>query len=190
MSALPQPRPSLYEQLAALPEGLIGEILNGQIYTQPRPSGAHVVTATSLADELVSPFQKGRGGPGGWWITVEPELHFIHDTEVNVPDLAGWRRGRLPRIPTDHRFTVVPDWVCEVLSPSTESRDREVKMPIYARFGVAHAWLVDPRAHTLEAYVLEGGAWREIGRFAGGARVSVAPFTAVTISLDDLWAMT
>ena len=89
-----------------------------------------------------------------------------------------------------YRFTVVPDWVCEVLSPSTESRDRQVKMPIYARFGVAYAWLIDPRAHTLEAYALAGDAWQEIGRFAGGARVSLPPFEAVTIHLDDLWALT
>ena len=190
MSARPQPRSTLYEQLEALPDGLTGELIDGQLYTQPRPSGAHVVTVTSLADELVSPFQKGRGGPGGWWIAAEPELHFIHNIEVDVPDLAGWRRSRLPRIPKDHRFTVVPDWVCEVLSPSTASKDRDVKMPIYAQFGVAYAWLIDPRAHTLEAYALEGGAWREIGRYAGGACVSVAPFEAVTIQLEDLWALT
>ncbi|WP_373508881.1 Uma2 family endonuclease [Thiocapsa sp.] len=190
MFAYKKTHPSLYELLEALPEGLTGEILDGQLYTQPRPSGAHVVTATSLADELVSPFQKGRGGPGGWWIAAEPELHFIRDTEVDVPDLAGWRRSRLPRIPQDHRFAVVPDWVCEIFSPSTESKDREVKMPIYAYFGVAYAWLIDPRAHTLEAYTLEGGDWREIGRFAGGAQVSVAPFDAVTIALNDLWALT
>jgi Uma2 family endonuclease len=118
---------------------------------------------------------------------MEPELHFIRDTEVDVPDLAGWRRARLPTLPkAQHRALVAPDWVCEILSPSTESKDREVKMPIYARFGVAYAWVLDPRAHTLEAYVLEGDAWREIGQFAGGARVSVAPFEAVTISLDWL----
>jgi Uma2 family endonuclease len=190
MSARPQLRPTLYEQLEALPEGLTGEILNGQLHTQPRPSGPHVVTSSALGYELFGPFQKGRGGPGGWWIIDEPELHFIQDKEVDVPDIAGWRRSRLPRIPTDHRFMVVPDWVCEILSPSTESKDREVKMPIYAHFGVAYAWLIDPRAHTMEAYALEGGAWREIGRFAGGSRVSLPPFEAVTISLDDLWAQT
>ena len=96
----------------------------------------------------------------------------------------------MPAVPHGHRFTVVPDWVCEVLSPSTESRDRQVKMPIYAQFGVAFAWLIDPLRHTLEAYTLETGAWREIGRFAGAVRVSVAPFEAVTINLDDLWAPT
>ncbi|HSO84595.1 Uma2 family endonuclease [Thiocapsa sp.] len=190
MFAHEKTRPSLYEQLEALPEGLTGEILNGQLYTQPRPSGAHVVTASALGYELFGPFQRGRGGPGGWWIIDEPELHFIHDTEVDVPDLAGWRRSRLPRIPQDHRFTVVPDWVCEILSPSTESKNREVKMPIYAHFGVAYAWLIDPRARTHEAYALERGDWREIGRFAGGAEVSVAPFNAMTIALSDLWAPT
>jgi Uma2 family endonuclease len=191
MSAHAKSKPTLYEQLEALPEGLTGEILNGQLHTQPRPTLEHGYTETSLAGELVNPFQRGRGGPGGWLIVMEPELHFIRDTEVDVPDLAGWRRERLPTLPkAQHRALVVPDWVCEILSPSTESKDREVKMPIYARFGVAYAWLLDPRAHTLEAYALEGGAWREIGRFAGGARVSVAPFEAVTISLDDLWAPT
>jgi Uma2 family endonuclease len=191
MSTRRQPRPTLYEQLEALPEGLTGEILNGQLYTQPRPSLEHGYTETSLAGELVNPFQRGRGGPGGWLIVMEPELHFIRDTEVDVPDLAGWRRECLPTLPiAQHRALVVPDWVCEILSPSTESKDREMKMPIYARFGVAYAWVLDPRAHTLEAYALEGDAWREIGWFAGGARVWVAPFEAVTISLDDLWAPT
>jgi Uma2 family endonuclease len=181
-------RPSLYEQLESLPEGLTGEILDGQLYAHPRPSAPHALAASSLGDELVSPFQKGRGGPGGWWIIDEPELHFIEDTEVDVPDLAGWRRERMPRLPLGHRFSVVPDWVCEVLSKSTASIDREIKMPIYARFGVAYSWLIDPLARTLDAYTLADGAWREIGRFAGSDRVAVAPFDAVTIQLDDLWA--
>jgi Uma2 family endonuclease len=188
MRASTKQRPSLYEQLEAAPEGLTGEIIDGQIHTQPRPSGPHVLASSSLGYELLGPFQKGSGGPGGWWVIDEPELHFIQDKEVNVPDIAGWRRTRLPRVPEDHRFTVVPDWVCVVLSPSTESKDRSLKMPIYARFGVPHAWLVDPLAHTLEAYALESGAWVEIGRFAGAATVAVAPFAAVTINLEDLWA--
>ena len=190
MSTRPQPQTTLYEQLEALREGLTGEILNGQLYAQPRPSGPHGFTASSLGYDLIGPFQRGRDGPGGWWIIDEPELHFIRNTEVDVPDLAGWRRNRLPRIPQDHRYTVVPDWVCEVLSPSTENRDRNVKMPIYARFGVACAWLIDPQAHTLEAYALEGDAWREIGRLAGSGRVSLPPFAAVAIRLEDLWAPT
>jgi Uma2 family endonuclease len=179
--------PTLYEQLEALPEGLTGEVINGQLYTQPRPSGRHGLAESSLIDELVGPFQKGRGGPGGWWIIGEPELHFVRDAEVDVPDLAGWRRERMPRIPEDQRFTVVPDWVCEILSTSTASKDRQIKMPIYAEYGVGYAWLVDPLACTLEAYERDGANWREIGRFSGDDQVAVAPFAAVTIHLADLW---
>jgi len=114
-------------------------------------------------------------------------VHFIRDAEVDVPDLAGWRRERMPDPTLGHRIEVVPDWACEVLSPSTETKDRRVKMPIYARFGVAYAWLIDPLARTLEAYALAGGGWREIARSAGGAVVAVPPFEAVRIRLEDLW---
>jgi Uma2 family endonuclease len=180
-------RPSLYEQLEALPEGVTGEILGGQLHAHPRPSGRHAIAASSLGGDLVGPFQMGRGGPGGWWIIDEPELHLVYNTEVVVPDLAGWRRERMQRPPEDHRFTVVPDWVCEILSKSTASIDREVKMPIYAQFGVAYAWLLDPEARTLEAYARDVDTWREIGCFSGAEPVSVAPFDAVTINLSDLW---
>ena len=179
--------PTLYQQLEALPEGLIGEILDGQLHAQPRPTGRHAFVASALEGELFSPFQKGRGGPGGWWLLFEPELHFLVDTEVDVPDIAGWRRERMPRLPEGHRFTVVPDWVCEVLSPSTESKDREIKMPIYARYGVAHAWLLDPHARTLETYDLVDSAWRETGRYSDDQPVCAAPFDAVTLALGDLW---
>jgi Uma2 family endonuclease len=135
---------SLYDQLMALPEGLTGEILNGQLHAQPRPAAPHMGVESALQIELGGPFDRGRGGPGGWRILVEPELHFVRDQEVCVPDLAGWRRARLTQLPRDQRFEVVPDWVCEILSPSTESKDRQIKMPIYARYGVGFAWLVDP----------------------------------------------
>jgi Uma2 family endonuclease len=181
---------ALYEQIEALPEGVTGEILDGQLYLHPRPSGPHGFAASSLGYELIGPFQRGRGGPGGWWILDEPELHFIRNTEVEVPDLAGWRRERMPLIPKDHRYTLVPDWVCEILSPTTAGTDREVKMPSYARFGVAYAWLIDPRAQTLEAYALDAGTWREIGRFGEAAVVSVAPFEAMSLSLGNLWGPT
>jgi Uma2 family endonuclease len=180
-------RPTLYQQLEALPEGLTGEILGGQLHTQPRPSWSHALAGSSLGDELVGPFQKGRGGPGGWWIIDEPEVHFLRDLEVAVPDLGGWRRERMGKPPEGHRVEVVPDWVCEILSPATASRDRQVKMPFYARHGVAYAWLVDPTERTLEAYALEAGTWRELGRFAGTDRVALAPFDAVTIELAGLW---
>lgn len=178
---------SLYDQLMGLPKNLTGEILSGQLYTQPRPSGPHAIVESSLGDELVSPFQKGRGGPGGWWIVIEPEVHFVRDTEVAVPDLAGWRRERMPNIPRGHRFEVVPDWVCEVLSPSTANKDREVKMPVYAYYGVHYAWLADPLARTLETFELHGGNWVSLGFFRDDEQVSIAPFIEISISLSDLW---
>ncbi|MCU0834748.1 MAG: Uma2 family endonuclease [Chromatiaceae bacterium] len=180
-------RPTLYEQLEALPEGLTGEILDGQLHTQPRPAWPHALAGSVLAADLVGPFQLGRGGPGGWWIVYEPELHFIPDVEVDVPDLAGWRRERMPQPPEGHRITIVPDWVCEILSPATASKDREIKLPIYARFGVSYAWLIDPLKRTLEAYALADGGWREIARYRESGRVSVPPFEAVTIELAELW---
>ncbi len=179
---------SLYDQLLALPETLTGEILNGQLHTQPRPTGPHAITGSSLGYELVGPFQKGRGGPGGWWIIDEPEVHFIRDVEVVVPDLAGWRRERMPSVPQDHRFEIVPDWVCEILSPSTASKDREIKMPIYAHYGVKHAWLIDPRGRTLEVYALQDDTWVEIGRYGENNQVAAEPFSAVTFDLSGLWA--
>lgn len=180
-------RPDLYQQLEALPEGLTGEILGGRLHTQPRPSWPHALAGSVLGAELIGPFQQGRGGPGGWWIIDEPEVHFVLDTEVSVPDLAGWRREQLPEPPAGHRVTVVPAWVCEILSKSTERKDRELKMPVYARYGVCYAWLIDPLKHSLEAYALHDGGWREIGRFTGDDAVAVAPFAELTIQLADLW---
>lgn len=180
----------LYAQLEALPEHLTGEIINGRLYAQPRPTGPHALASSSLDGELYNPYRKGRGGPGGWWILVEPEVHFIRDTEVLVPDLAGWRRQRMPRLPRDHRFEVVPDWVCEILSPSTAKTDRVVKMPVYARHGVLYLWLVDPFAHTLEAFALRDGCWTVIGLFQERDRVTVEPFAEIALELGELWAET
>ncbi len=179
---------ALYDRLTALPEGLTGEILNGQLHAQPRPSGSHRGVESALQIELGGPFDRGRGGPDGWRILVEPEIHFVRDREVCVPDLAGWRRGRLPQLPTDQRFEVLPNWVCEILSPSTESKDRQIKMPIYARYGVRFAWLVDPLKQMLEAFTLEEGDWRQLGTWRGGETVAVTPFDAVQLALRDLWA--
>ena len=179
---------SLYEQLLALPDHVTGEILNGELYTQARPAGRHGVSAIALGADLAAPFGFGRGGPGGWWIIPEPEVHFIRDMEVAVPDLAGWRRERMPSIPEGHRFEVVPDWVCEILSPSTAKKDRAVKLPLYARYGVPHVWLVDPAAQTLEAFELKEAHWWLIATLKDDDRVSVPPFDAVEFSLADLWA--
>lgn len=183
----PAYNPSLYEQLEALPEGLTGEILNGRLHVQPRPTGPHARAETELCIDLGSAYGRGRGGPGGWWILVEPEIHFVIDREVVVPDLAGWRRERMPRIPEGHRFDLVPDWVCEILSPSTASKDRDVKMPIYAHYGVAHAWLVDPKSQALEAFGLQAGQWRRLAEASGNETISVVPFDALQLDLGNLW---
>ena len=183
----PAPEFSLYDQLIALPEGLTGEILNGQLHTQPRPSGPHTWVESALESELFAPFSRGRGGPGGWWILIEPEVHFVIDREICVPDIAGWRRERMPAIPEGHRFTVAPDWVCEILSPSTASKDREIKMPIYAHYGVNHIWLVDPKARTLDVFENREGEWVQCATYRDNDPVVAAPFEAVTIKLGDLW---
>jgi Uma2 family endonuclease len=181
-------QPTLYDALAALPEGITGEILDGQLQTQPRPSGRHARAESALHSKLFRSYDDGDGGPGGWWILVEPELHFIRDREVAVPDIAGSRRTRLPRLPEDQRFEAVPDWLCEVLSPSTESKDRRIKMPLYARYGVRHVWLVDPIAKTLEAYALAEGAWEAVGVYRGSEKgVRAEPFTELAIDLASLW---
>jgi len=180
-------KPSLYEQLLALPEHVTGEILNGGLHTIRRPSGRHAGASSSLGMRIGPPFRFGDGGPGGWWIIDEPEIHFIRNQEVAVPDLAGWRRERMPDIPEDHRFEIVPDWVCEVLSPSTAQKDRTVKLPLYARYGVAHSWLVDPLAQTLEAFEWHEGRWLLIATLKEDDAVAVPPFDAVEFSLADLW---
>jgi Uma2 family endonuclease len=176
---------TLYEQLEGLPEGLTGEILNGQLHTQPRPAGPHARAESELNVDIGSSY--GRGRPGGWWILVEPEMHFVRDREVVVPDLAGWRKERMPQIPDGHRFEVVPDWICEVLSPSTASKDREIKMPLYAHYGVAYAWLVDPTHQSLEAFGLDAGEWRLLAEASGNGIVAVAPFDALQLALSNLW---
>jgi Uma2 family endonuclease len=172
---------TLYDAIRALPEGVTGEIINGQLYAHPRPTAIHADIALSLGAALKTSFDRRRRGRGGWRILPEPEVHFRRDREVLVPDLVGWRRERLPELPDDQRFEVVPDWVCEVLSPSTASNDREVKMPVYARYGVGHAWIVDPRARTVEAYARDGASWSHVATAAGEARIALPPFDDVAL---------
>jgi hypothetical protein len=171
----------LYAAMAALPEGVVGEIMYGGLYVHPRPAAGHAAAATQLMMRIGPPFRFGEGGPGGWWILDEPELHFQRDTEILVPDIAGWRCARMPQLPEDQRFEVVPDWVCEVLSPSTASQDREIKMPLYAHYGVDHAWLVDPRAKRVEVYSRDGEEWQHVATVTGDQRIIAPPFEAVAL---------
>jgi len=188
MSAVCKPQPEdVYTQLCALPPGQTGEIIGGRLHVLPRPAGPHAMAASALGGELYGSYQRGRGGPGGWWILDEPELHFVRDVEVCVPDIAGWRRERLPRIPRGHRFELVPDWICEVLSPATARLDRAEKMPLYAHYGVAYLWLVHPIERTLEAYTLREGHWMVTGLFQENDTVQTEPFAELALQLADLW---
>lgn len=178
-------KPASYADLEALPDSVIGELVAGTLYASPRPAGPHTLAASRLGIALGGPFDQGRGGPGGWFVLFEPELHLHED--VLVPNLAGWRRERMPRPPRTAAFTLAPDWVCEVLSPSTRALDRAVKLPVYAREGVRHVWLVDPEARTLEVFRLEGEHYSLLATHAGSARVRAEPFDAIELELAFLW---
>jgi Uma2 family endonuclease len=182
---LPVRRPATYDDILALPEHVVGELLDGELVVSPRPGPGHANAASVLTGALGPSFQFGDGGPGGWWILAEPELHLGED--VLVPDLAGWRRERMPALPKEAFFTAPPDWGCEVLSPSTSRIDRTRKLPIYARAGVSHLWLVDPSAETLESFALEGGRWVLLATHGGDEVVRVKPFDALEVKLGRIW---
>ncbi len=174
-----------YEDLVALPENMVGEIIDGELYAQPRPAVVHANAGSNLGGLLSGPFRFGNGGPGGWIILWEPELHFGRD--VLVPDLAAWRRERMPEPPGTPAITLAPDWVCEVLSPSTAKLDRTKKLGIYAREQVRYAWFVDPLARTLEAFRLEGGRWSLLAAYGEESSPKVEPFEAVALVLADVF---
>ena len=174
-----------YRDVLDAPPHRVAEIIEGTLHTHPRPAMPHALARSALGNDLGNPFQFGRGGPGGWWIIDEPELHF--GEAILVPDLAGWRRERMPDYPDAAYVTLAPDWACEVLSDSTRKVDLHGKRPVYAREGVAHLWLVDPTDRTLEAFELRDGQWVLIGSAKDDEPVSIAPFDAITFSLGDLW---
>lgn len=177
-----------YQDLLALPEHLVGEIIDGELVTSPRPGARHTRVSSSLGMDLGNSFDRGdRGGPGGWVILDEPELHIVG--QVLVPALAGWRRERMPEIPDVAFFELAPDWVCEVLSPSTMATDRTRKMHHYARAGVNHVWLLDPAPQTLEVYRLDGEGWRVVLTAAGSDRVRAEPFDAIELELGSVWGL-
>lgn len=181
-----RPLADVYEQFLAVPSHRLAEIIRGTLVTQPRPAPRHARAASVLGVRLGGPFDLGEGGPGGWLILDEPELHLAD--HVLVPDLAGWRRDRMPALPETAHFELAPDWVCEVLSPGTQAIDRAEKMPIYAEQRVAHAWLVDPIAKMLEVYRLEAGRWLQLGTWLGDAKLRAEPFEAVELALGAIWS--
>jgi Uma2 family endonuclease len=178
-------RRATYEDVLNAPPHLVAELIHGTLVTSPRPAAVHALTASTLGMDLGNPFQRGRGGPGGWWILDEPELHLGAD--VLVPDLAGWRRERMPEVPDTPYFELAPDWLCEVLSPSTEAHDRTDKLSLYGAAGVAWVWLANPRLRTLEVLQNHEGNWVLRSNFRGDAAVRAQPFEAVELTLGDLW---
>lgn len=174
-----------YADLASLPEHLVGEILEGELVVSPRPASPHAFATGRSFGDLDGPFQRGRGGPGGWWILIEPELHLGED--VLVPDLAAWRVARMRTIPNVPYFELPPDWACEIASPSTARHDRTSKMRIYARAEVRHLWIVDPLARTLEVFRLETGRWSQISAHADAETIRAEPFDAIELDLAGWW---
>ena len=177
--------PATYQDVLDAPEHLVAELIGGALYTHPRPAPRHATAGAGLLGRLRPAFDRGDDGPGGWRILYEPELHL--DDEVLVPDLAGWRRERMPQLPDTAYFTLAPDWVCEVLSPSTRKLDLVHKRPIYASAGIVHLWLIDPMERILEAFRLHDGKWQLIATVEDDDPVRIAPFEAVTFSLAELW---
>ena len=178
-------RPATYADLEAVPAHLVAEIIDGGLETHPRPRLRHAAAAADLSTMLGQPFRYGRGGPGGWIFMIEPELHL--GPQVVVPDIAGWRRERVPAEPDRAYGATPPDWLCEILSPSTARIDRGPKRRIYAEAGVAHLWLLDPGEGVLEGFALTGGHWLLLGTVGRGETVALAPFDAVPFPLDDLF---
>jgi Uma2 family endonuclease len=180
-------RPATYEDLLTVPDHLVAEILDGDLVTSPRPASPHALTAGRVFRDLSGSFDGPAGGDGrgGWWILFEPELHFGKD--VVVPDLGAWRHSRMPTFLSVSFFELVPDWACEVASPSTVRIDRVRKMNVYAHAGVNHLWLVDALARTLEVYRLENGRWIVAGTYGGDTKVRVEPFEALEVDLARWW---
>lgn len=182
--------PDVEAAYAALPEGTPAAILDGVLHVMTRPRPAHARLSSTLGVELGGPFDRGRNGPGGWIILDEPELHLGPRPDKFAPDLAGWRRERLPALPDSAAFTLGPDWVCEVLSEGTERFDRITKARIYAREGVRHYWLVNPTLRTLEVMRNEGGQWLRVADFGveeGDLLIRAEPFDAIELDLAGLF---
>jgi Uma2 family endonuclease len=186
MSDGPKKTGATYQDLVDLPPLYVAEIVSGDLYASPRPAMRHSEISSALNGFLSPPFQFGRGGPGGWIFFYEPELHFGSD--VLVPDIAAWRRERLPRHVHQAPWAEVPpDWLCEVLSPSTAKLYLHRKLPLYARVGVSFAWAIDPPEKTVKVLEAHEGAWIQRATFSGDTVVRAPPFDAIELDLGLMW---
>ena len=176
-----------YQDVLDAPESKVAEIIAGELHLSPRPGAPHARVATVVGNVL-SQFDGGSGGPGGWTFLDEPELHLGDD--IVIPDLAGWREARMPIVPNDPFVTLAPDWICEVISESTEKRDRMQKMPIYAAAGVDHAWLVHPKYRTIEVFRRQADKWLVVASYDDAKPARIEPFDAIELDAARLWAKT
>lgn len=181
----PARRRATYEDVLNAPPHVVAEVLFGTLYQSPRPAMPHSVAASAVGEELGPPFKRGRGGPGGWMILDEPEIHL--GEHIVVPDLGGWRRERLPEVPLAAYLELPPDWVCEVLSPSTRALDRGAKLKVYAEFGVGFAWFVEPLEKLVEVLELDGATYRIVQTAEGDAGARLRPFDAIEFPVSALW---
>jgi len=179
-------RPATLADIDALPPHLKGEVIDGELYVQPRPRAVHANVEGAILEDVRGPYQRGRGGPGGWWLLPEPGIELPGSPEFS-PDVAGWRRERLPTLPSDTAITVVPDWICEVLSPRTRGFDLVTKRRFYARIGVGWLWYVDVEARSVSVCRLEAGTWRELAVHGDDERARLEPFETVEIDLASWW---
>lgn len=184
----PNLRAEVIAAYRSAPADVVVEVIDGELFTMPKPRPRHQNAAGSLLEGLAPPFRRGRGGPGGWIFLPEPELSLGDRPDLIEPDLAGWRRERLPEAPEEAAIRVVPDWVCEVLSTSTRRHDRMVKLPVYYRYGVGHVWHVDPEAQTLDVYRRVTDGWLLLLAAGGDMSVRAEPFDAVEFDLGPLWS--
>ena len=183
----PADKIATYKDLFDLPDNVVGEILGGELVTHPRPSPKHALAASMVGAELIREFGSRRSGSsGGWWILDEPECHL--NDEIIVPDIAGWRRTSMPELPDTAWFSVRPDWVCEIISPSTAKYDRGIKREIYEREGLPHYWIVDPIAKTVEVFAMSGGVWSQVDLVSDDEVVNLVPFESMPFDLAALWA--
>ena len=185
----PHLAPDVVEGYRNAPAHLVAEVVDGELSLLPRPRRRHAQSAIALGSDLHNPFSRGRDGPGGWIILPEPELHLGPQPDILIPDLAGWRRERLPPgFLTDDSvgITLAPDWVCEVLSPSTEKVDRGRKLDLYHREAVSHVWLLSPPLRTIEVYRRNDLGWLRVATFGGDVLARVEPFDAVVIDLGGV----
>jgi Uma2 family endonuclease len=178
--------PPTLADIDALPPHMKGEIIDGVFYAMTRPRGFHQSVAARVRFDVAGGYEYGRGGPGGWRILPEPGIELPNSPEVS-PDVAGWRKERLPTLRKDASIAVVPDWICEVLSSSTRRHDLRVKRPFYARSGVGFLWVVDPDAWVVTASALEGGRWVELGVWSDERDARIAPFEDVVIDVAAWW---